>query len=233
MARSRPSGGSSFLRLGLVGGFASEYAPHRGCWSTTASGAADGRTADAVPQPKRGGTGEWRTKHPEGKTRGSSDGSCGGCSIRTPSIRWQVMRDLAEDPDEPVAAERMTGMRARAVAGFASVRGGFYPRIYLLADASPLGTAIPSSTDLRKGERRWTTGKGEHGARTGRIAGHPQQGDDPGLPAHRAPAVRKGHYRYEAREIERSRGCRNCSHGMNRRTDRATTVETGAAARSE
>ena len=44
-----------------------------------------------------------------------------------PSIRWQVMRDLAEDPDEPVAAERMTGMRARAVAGFASVRGGFYP----------------------------------------------------------------------------------------------------------
>jgi hypothetical protein len=54
-----------------------------------------------------------------------------------PSIRWQVMRDLAEDPDEPVAAERMTGMRARAVAGFASVRGGFYPRIYLLADASP------------------------------------------------------------------------------------------------
>src|SRR5215203_4471280 len=150
-----------------------------------------------------------------------------------PSIRWQVMRDLAEDPDEPVAAERMTGMRARAVAGFASVRGGFYPRIYLLADASPLGTAIPSSTDLRKGERRWTTGKGEHGARTGRIAGHPQQGDDPGLPAHRAPAVRKGHYRYEAREIERSRGCRNCSHGMNRRTDRATTVETGAAARSE
>src|SRR5215213_10472530 len=127
MARSRPSGGSSFLRLGLVGGFASEYAPHRGCWSTTASGAADGRTADAVPQPKRGGTGEWRTKHPEGKTRGSSDGSCGGCSIRTPSIRWQVMRDLAEDSDEPVAAEQMTGMRARAVAGFASVRGGFYP----------------------------------------------------------------------------------------------------------
>ena len=190
MARSRPSGGSSFLRLGLVGGFASEYAPHRGCWSTTASGAADGRTADAVPQPKRGGTGEWRTKHPEGKTRSSSDGSCGGCSIRTPSIRWQVMRDLAEDPDEPVAAERMTGMRARAVAGFASVRGGFYPRIYLLADASPLGTAIPSSTDLRKGERRWTTGKGEHGARTGRIAGHPERGDDPGLPACRAPAVR-------------------------------------------
>jgi hypothetical protein len=92
-----------------------------------------------------------------------------------PSIRWQVMRDLAEDPDEPVAAERMTGMRARAVAGFASVRGGFYPRIYLLADASPLGTAIPSSTDLRKGERRWTTGKGEHGARTGRIAGHPSR----------------------------------------------------------
>src|SRR5829696_2826253 len=127
MARSRPSGGSSFLRLGLVRGFASEYAPHRGCWSTTASGAADGRTADAVPQPKRGGTGEWRTKHQEGKTRSSSDGSCGGCSIRTPSIRWQVMRDLAEDPDEPVAAERMTGMRARAVAGFASVRGGFYP----------------------------------------------------------------------------------------------------------
>ena len=42
-----------------------------------------------------------------------------------PSIRWQVMRDLAEDPDEPVAAERMTGLRARAVAGFASVRGGF------------------------------------------------------------------------------------------------------------
>ena len=36
-----------------------------------------------------------------------------------PSIRWQVMCDLAEDPDEPVAAERMTGMRARAVAGFA------------------------------------------------------------------------------------------------------------------
>jgi hypothetical protein len=138
-----------------------------------------------------------------------------------PSIRWQVMRDLAEDPDEPVAAERMTGMRARAVAGFASVRGGFYPRIYLLADASPLGTAIPSSTDLRKGERRWTTGKGEHGARTGQIAGH------------RAPAVRKGRYRHEAREIERSRGCRNCSHAMNRRTDRATTDETGAAARSE
>jgi hypothetical protein len=137
------------------------------------------------------------------------------------SIRWQVMRDLAEDSDEPVAAERMTGMRARAVAGFASVRGGFYPRIYLLADASPLGTAIPSSTDLRKGERRWTTGKGEHGARTGQIAGH------------RAPAVRKGRYRHEAREIERSRGCRNCSHAMNRRTDRATTDETGAAARSE
>ena len=44
-----------------------------------------------------------------------------------PSIRWQVMRDLAEDPDEPVAAERMTGMRARAVAGLASVHGGFYP----------------------------------------------------------------------------------------------------------
>src|SRR5215217_3777291 len=107
-----------------------------------------------------------------------------------PSIRWQVMCDLAEDPDEPVAAERMTGMRARAVAGFASVRGGFYPRIYLLADASPLGTAIPSSTDLRKGERRWTTGKGEHGARTGRIAGHPERGDDLGLPACRAPAVR-------------------------------------------
>ena len=124
-----------------------------------------------------------------------------------PSIRWQVMRDLAEDPDEPVAAERMTGIRARAVAGFASIRGGFYPRIYLWP-IPPLGTAIPSSTDLRKGERRWTTGKGEHGARTGRIAGHPQQGDDPGLPAHRAPAVRKGHYRHEARDIERSRGCR-------------------------
>src|SRR5215204_1734136 len=88
-----------------------------------------------------------------------------------------------------VAAERMTGMRAQAVAGFASAEVST-PRIYLLADASPLGTAIPSSTDLRKGERRWTTGKGEHGARTGRIAGHPQQGDDPGLPAHRAPAVR-------------------------------------------
>src|SRR5919107_492333 len=102
MARSRPSGGSSFLRLGLVRGFASEYAPHRGAGA-----------------------------------------------------------------------------------------------LYLLADASPLGTAISSSTDLRKGERRWTTGKGEHGARTGRIAGHPQQGDDPGLPAHRAPAVRKGHYRPE------------------------------------
>src|ERR671938_568884 len=103
MARSRPSGGSSFLRLGLVRGFASEYAPHRGCWSTTASGAADGRTADAVPQPKRGGTGEWRTKHPEGKTRSSSDGSW-WLLDSDPSIRWQVMRDLAEDPDEPVAA---------------------------------------------------------------------------------------------------------------------------------
>jgi len=44
-----------------------------------------------------------------------------------PSIPWQVMRDLAEDPDAPVAAERMTGMRARAVAGFSSVCGGFYP----------------------------------------------------------------------------------------------------------
>ena len=31
------------------------------------------------------------------------------------------------------------------------------------------------------------------GARTGGIAGHRQGGNDPGLPAHRAPAVRKGH----------------------------------------
>ena len=31
-----------------------------------------------------------------------------------------------------------------------------------------------------------------HGARTGRIAGHPERSDDPGLPAHRAPAVRDG-----------------------------------------
>ena len=29
-----------------------------------------------------------------------------------------------------------------------------------------------------------------HGTRAGRIAGHPRRGDDPGLPAHRAPAVR-------------------------------------------
>ena len=28
------------------------------------------------------------------------------------------------------------------------------------------------------------------GARTGRIAGHPERCDDPGLSAHRAPAVR-------------------------------------------
>jgi hypothetical protein len=102
-----------------------------------------------------------------------------------PSIRWQVMRDLAEDPDEPVAAERMTGVCVReSWPGSRPSAEVSTPRIYLLADASSLGTAIPSSTDLRKGERRWTTGKGEHGARTGRIAGHPQQGDDPGLPAH-------------------------------------------------
>jgi hypothetical protein len=107
-----------------------------------------------------------------------------------PSIPWQVMRDLAEDPDAPVAAERMTGMRARAVAGFASVCGGFYPPDLPSGRCLPLGRAMPSSTDLRKGERRWTTGKGEHGARTGRIAGHPERGDEPGLPASRAPAVR-------------------------------------------
>ena len=32
----------------------------------------------------------------------------------------------------------------------------------------------------------------------GRLAGHPQRADDPGLPAHRAPAVRNGHGRPEA-----------------------------------
>jgi len=98
------------------------------------------------------------------------------------SIRWQVMGDFAEDPDEPVAAERMTGMRARAVAGFASVRGGFY------APDLPFGRCLPPRYRNTIVDR---PGKGEHGTRTGRIAGYRQQGDDPGLPAHRAPAVRK------------------------------------------
>ena len=38
---------------------------------------------------------------------------------------------------------------------------------------------------------------------TGRIADHPQRGDDPGLPTHRTPAVRHGHGRHAARDIAR------------------------------
>jgi dihydrofolate reductase len=34
-----------------------------------------------------------------------------------------------------------------------------------------------------------------HSARPDRLAGHPPRGDDPALPAHRAPAVRDGHGR--------------------------------------
>ena len=234
MARSRPSGGSSFRRLGLVRGFASEYAPHRGCWTTTASGAADGRTARR-PSTKAGRNRRKANEIPPGGQDPKFERRVVRLLLDSdPSIPWQVMRDLAEGPDELIAAERMTGMRARAVAGFASVRGGFYPPGSTFWPMPP--PSVPQyhhrqTLGRESGDGR--TGKGEHGARTGRIAGHPQQGDDPGLPAHRAPAVRKGHYRHEARDIERSRGCRNCSHGMNRRTDRATTDETGAAARSE
>ena len=50
----------------------------------------------------------------------------------------------------------------------------------------------------------------------GRIAGHPQRGDDPGLPADRAPAVRNGHGRHEACDIETS------SEGRYDRSDRRT-----------
>ena len=34
--------------------------------------------------------------------------------------------------------------------------------------------------------------------------GRPQRGDDPGLPTHRTPAVRNGHGRHEARDIDTS-----------------------------
>jgi Tn3 transposase DDE domain len=43
-------------------------------------------------------------------------------------------------------------------------------------------------------------------ARTSRIAGHPQRGDDPSLPAYRAPAVWNGHGRHEARELDAATG---------------------------
>ena len=43
-------------------------------------------------------------------------------------------------------------------------------------------------------------------ARTSRIAGHPQRGDDPSLPAYRALAVWNGHGRHEARELNAATG---------------------------
>jgi len=49
-------------------------------------------------------------------------------------------------------------------------------------------------------------------ARVGRIAGHPQRGNDPGLPAHRALASRNVHGRLEAREeIDISSRADDCS----------------------
>jgi hypothetical protein len=42
----------------------------------------------------------------------------------------------------------VTGMRARAVAGSASVRGDFYPPDLPFGRCLPLGIAIPSATEL-------------------------------------------------------------------------------------
>src|SRR3712207_5932434 len=57
------------------------------------------------------------------------------------------------------------------------------------------------------------------GARAGRIADHPKRGDDTGLPAHRAPAVRNGHCRHDARDIGAS------SRGPDDRSDRRRSEE--------
>ena len=48
---------------------------------------------------------------------------------------------------------------------------------------------------IGQGTRLFADAGAGHGARTGGIAAHPQRGDDPGLPAHRPPAVRNGHGR--------------------------------------
>jgi hypothetical protein len=105
------NGGIVLPQIGSGEGFVSEYAPHRGRWSTTASGAVDGRTADAVPQPKRGGTCEWRTKHQEGKTQSSSDGSCGSCSTRTRDGRWPLDNSHPDPVPFDMEGEKGTASR--------------------------------------------------------------------------------------------------------------------------
>ena len=60
------------------------------------------------------------------------------------------------------------------------------------------------------------------GARAGRVARHRQRGDDPGLPYGRAPAVRVGHGRHDARDIDTP------SRGPDDRSDRRT-LSSGAA----
>ena len=55
----------------------------------------------------------------------------------------------------------------------------------------------------------------------------PQRCDDPGLPDHRAPAVRKGHYRHEARDTERStrRTAEAEAEALHRRAGRTQDLE--------
>ena len=48
---------------------------------------------------------------------------------------------------------------------------------------------------LGQGTRLFPDSRPGHRARDGRLASHPQRRHDPGLPAHRAPAVRNRHTR--------------------------------------
>src|SRR5918911_4582134 len=75
---------------------------------------------------------------------------------------------------------------------------------YDIAAVRPLFGDDPADLprDRRPGQAAVPRLRPGHGARAGRVARHRQRGDDPGLPYGGAPAIRVGHARHDARDID-------------------------------
>src|SRR5215211_6947766 len=106
--------------------------------------------------------------------------------------------------DRPLRRRRGRRRRAEGQAG-GRAAGGWQPQPGPVA-ARPRPRRRDHPAHLPRGRRPGQAAVPRHrpgpGARAGRVARRRQRGDDAGLPYGRAPAVRVGHARHDARDID-------------------------------